>query len=107
VGFCIAGFPDCGNAKASDGESGKRRCPRSYVYRPAIMHIGHRIREVLAGQRRSAAWLAESICVTRTHIYKIFEKQTVDIDLLMRVSRATGHDFFADLSDELRGLSAD
>ncbi len=71
------------------------------------MHIGHRIREVLAGQRRSAAWLAESICVTRTHVYKIFDKRTIDIDLLMRVSRALDHDFFAELSRAMRSQSPD
>ena len=71
------------------------------------MHIGHRIREVLAGQRRSASWLAAEICVTRTHIYKIFDKQTLDIDLLMRLSRALQHDFFADLSSEIKKESPD
>lgn len=71
------------------------------------MHIGHRIREVLTEQRRPASWLAARICVTRTHVYKIFEKQTLDTDLLLRISRVLGHDFFADISDELRGVSPD
>lgn len=71
------------------------------------MHIGHRIREVLTEQRRPASWLAARICVTRTHVYKIFEKHTLDTELLLRISRVLGHDFFADISDELRGVSPD
>lgn len=54
-------------------------------------------------QRRPASWLAQQICVTRTHVYKIFDKETIDLLLLLRISRALNHDFFAELSDELHG----
>lgn len=65
------------------------------------MHIGNRIKDVLKQQRRSAAWLAAEIFVTRTHIYKILSKESIDSQLLMRISKALGHDFFADLSRNL------
>lgn len=64
------------------------------------MHIGNRIREELELQRRTASWLANEIFVSRSHVYKIFEKESVDCQLLMRVSRALCHDFFSELSDE-------
>ncbi len=64
------------------------------------MHIGHRIREELELQRRTASWLAKEIFVSRSHIYKIFDKESVDCQLLMRISRALCHDFFSELSDE-------
>lgn len=67
----------------------------------AVMHIGLAIKQQLKLQRRSASWLAGEIHCTRTHIYKIFDKQTIDIELLMRISRALDHDFFADLSAEM------
>lgn len=62
------------------------------------MHIGKRIYEVLSEQGRPASWLAEKIFVTRTHIYKIFEKESIDCQLLMRISKALDHDFFAELT---------
>lgn len=52
-------------------------------------------------QRRPASWLATQIFVTRTHIYKIIEKESIDCHLLMRISCALNHDFFADLTREL------
>lgn len=65
------------------------------------MHIGHRIRDELRLQHRTAAWLAAAIFVTRTHIYKVFEKESIDSALLERISRALNHDFFADFTREL------
>ena len=60
------------------------------------MHnIGHNIKEVLEAQGHTATWLAERIGVSRTHIYRIFRKENIDVMLLLRISRALGHDFFA------------
>lgn len=70
--------------------------------RTHIMHIGHRIQEVLNEQRRPASWLASEIFVSRTHIYKIFEKPSLDCVMLLRISRALDHDFFAELSLRLK-----
>lgn len=65
------------------------------------MHIGNRIKQKLREDRRSAAWLAQQICCTRTNIYKILRKSSIDIALLVRISRVLGHDFFEDISKEL------
>ncbi len=56
------------------------------------------IRDELRRQERSVAWFARKICCSRTHAYKIFEKDNIDILLLSRISRVLGHNFFDDLS---------
>ncbi len=66
------------------------------------MHIGQIILAELRRQRRTAAWLANEICVTRTHIYKIFDKESIDTALLWRISRALRCDFFSEFSDGLK-----
>ena len=65
------------------------------------MHIGHKIQQELKRQRRSASWLANEICVTRTHVYKIFSKDSIDTSLLWRISQALNCDFFSEYSGML------
>lgn len=66
------------------------------------MHIGHRILEIMTQQGRTAAWLAARICVSRTHVYKIFRKDSIDMAMLMRISQALRHDFFAEISRDFK-----
>lgn len=35
-------------------------------------------------------------------MYNIFNRATIDSELLMRICRVLNHDFFADLSEEFR-----
>ncbi len=69
------------------------------------LHIGHEIRTELLRQGRSVTWLVARICCSRTHVYRIFEKDNIDIILLFRISNILGHDFFGDLSREYEGLA--
>jgi len=66
------------------------------------MHVGNRIREVLDEQGRSAIWLASKIPCERTNMYDIFKRKDVSVALLYKVSSILGHDFFLELSEELR-----
>lgn len=66
------------------------------------MHVGKRIKEVLDEQGRSASWLASKIPCERTNMYDIFKRKDVSVALLYKVSGILGHDFFLELSDELR-----
>ena len=66
------------------------------------MHVGKRIREVLDEQGRAASWLAMKIPCERTNIYNVFKREDVGVHLLSKVSRILGHDFFQELSDELK-----
>lgn len=57
-------------------------------------NIGEKIRAVLREQRRSAVWLAEQLNCNRVNIYDIFDRQTIDTELLLRISVALEYDFF-------------
>lgn len=48
----------------------------------------------------SAPELAERIGCSRTNIYKILKKTTIETDTLMRISLALKCDFFKKLSEE-------
>ena len=58
------------------------------------IHIGHLIREQLKADQRSVSWLAREIHCTRNHVYKIFNKPSLDGDLLLRISIAMNFNFF-------------
>ena len=54
-------------------------------------------------QRGNAATqLAKDICCARTHVHRIFCKDSIDIALLERISTALNYDFFHDLSEEFK-----
>ncbi len=65
------------------------------------MHIGKRIKDELHRQGRSIVWFSENLCCTRSNVYKIFDRASVDTILLRRISVLLEHDFFNDLSDNL------
>ena len=70
------------------------------------MHIGKRIREVLSQQGHTVGWLAERIPCERSNVYNILRRESVDVGLLYSLSRALGHDFISELSDELARVQA-
>lgn len=57
--------------------------------------IGEKIRAVLKEQRRSVIWLADQLNCNRINVYDIFERQTIDTELLLRLSVVLEYDFFA------------
>lgn len=65
------------------------------------MHIGHEIRAKLKESGQTVTWLAGQLFYTRANIYKIFEKPSIDTDLLRRISIALRFDFFSLYSDQL------
>lgn len=64
------------------------------------MHIGNRIREILNQQTKShtVTWLAKQLNCHRVNIYDIFNRQTIDTELLWRISVILNHNFFNDIS---------
>ena len=58
------------------------------------IHIGQCIKEQLKKDHRSVGWLSREIGCTRNHIYKIFNKPSLDSDLILRVSNAMNFNFF-------------
>lgn len=64
--------------------------------------IGSLIREELERQERSVSWLARKLSCDRSNIYRLFQKESIDTALLVRISRLLKRDFFSDLSDLVR-----
>lgn len=58
------------------------------------LHIGHLIQEQLRKDKRSVGWLSREIGCTRNHVYKIFNKSSLDSDLILRISNAMHFNFF-------------
>lgn len=66
------------------------------------MHIGQQIEKIFREQGRKVSWFADKLCCDRRNIYKIFERESIDTALLVRISIVLDHDFLKDLSDKLK-----
>ena len=66
-----------------------------------MAHIGQLIRDELKQQGRTVTWLAKAINCDRTNIYNIFERESIDTNLLARISKALNRNFFEILTEEL------
>ena len=66
-----------------------------------MVHIGKLIKQELEAQERTPSWLARKISCERPNVYNIFERKSLDTDLLFQISTALNKDFFAILSQEL------
>ncbi len=67
-----------------------------------MLHIGNRIKEVLTSKGESVNWLAERIPCERSNVYNLFRRQNIGVDLLFKISLALDHDFFLELSNDLK-----
>ena len=65
------------------------------------IHIGNMIQSELERQGRSAAWLAKSIFCEKSNIYKLFKRESISVEHLMRISEVMGHDFLRDCYETL------
>lgn len=66
------------------------------------MHIGHLIRNVLDEKRISVRQFAMMANSERTNMYRILNRESIDLSILERYSRILDHNFFQDLSDEYK-----
>lgn len=66
-----------------------------------IKPIGELIKEELKSQERSITWFARKLCIDRSNVYRLFQKNSVDTDLLTRISLVLNRDFFAVLTQAL------
>lgn len=60
------------------------------------MNIGKAIKAELKRQGKTVVWFANQIPCSRTNVYKIFKKYTLDTALLEKISRILNYDFFRD-----------
>ena len=69
------------------------------------IHIGNIIRDELRRQGHTNAWLAEQIGITPRTLQKLFNKPSIDTQLLFTVSRVLGVDLFHCYSESLLAMS--
>lgn len=65
------------------------------------MHIGEAIRKELERQGKTVVWFAEQLSYSRTNIYKIFNKSSIDTEVLQRISIVLQLNFFKFYSDKV------
>nr|WP_237038424.1 XRE family transcriptional regulator [Phocaeicola faecalis] len=70
-----------------------------------MIHIGKLIEEELHRQERSVTWFANKLYCDRTNVYKIFKKQSIDTELLLRISQILHKDFFLLFSQNINEKS--
>lgn len=61
-------------------------------------HIGKKIEEVIREKRFSVAEFAQLINTNRNNVYSIFRRESVDTELLKKISEVLEYDFFRFLS---------
>ncbi len=59
------------------------------------IHIGKEIQAVFDETEHSISWFAKKLNFDRTNIYSIFNRKSIDTDLLFEISEILHHDFFA------------
>ncbi len=64
--------------------------------------IGKLIQEELKNQERSVSWFARKLFCDRSNVYRLFQKESIDTDLLMRISVLLNRDFFSELSENTK-----
>ncbi|MBO4316388.1 MAG: helix-turn-helix transcriptional regulator [Prevotella sp.] len=67
-----------------------------------MLEIGTLIRQKLKERKRTIVWLAANLSCSRTNVYKIFGKRSIDSDYLLKISDILDYDFFKLYSDELK-----
>lgn len=67
------------------------------------MHIGMLIRLRLEEKGKSVVWFSRELSCSRTNVYKIFDKPSINTDMLRRISHILDYDFFKLYSDTLSG----
>lgn len=63
------------------------------------VHIGKKIQEKLKEARYKKTEFADMINISRTVVYDIFKRKTIDTGLLKKISEVLNHDFFSYYGD--------
>ena len=70
-----------------------------------MVHIGKIIKERFDEQKLSATWFAKQLCCDRTNVYSIFKRESINTQLLIKISAILKHDFFSYYSKYLEETS--
>lgn len=61
------------------------------------LHIGHLIKSVFDASGMTVSEFARRIHCERTNVYKIFNRQSIDVETLVKISEALEHNFLEDV----------
>ncbi|MBE6284848.1 MAG: XRE family transcriptional regulator [Bacteroidales bacterium] len=64
------------------------------------IHIGNIVKEELRKQERTISWFARKLYCDRSNVYDIFKRESVDTELLLRISLVLKRNFFLLYVDE-------
>lgn len=59
-----------------------------------MIHIGKLIEAELRKQERSVSWFARKIYCDRSTVYAIFQRQSIDTQMLVLISQTLNYNFF-------------
>ncbi len=66
------------------------------------MHIGRILQQKLKDDGRTVVWLANELGCHRTNVYNLFDKYSIDTQLLQRISIIMHYNFFSLYEDEVK-----
>ena len=64
------------------------------------MHIGRILQQKLKDEGKTVVWLAGELGCHRTNVYNLFDKYSIDTQLLQRISVIMNFNFFSLLEEE-------
>lgn len=67
-----------------------------------MLHIGELIRKRMEEQQISIVWLAKHLSCSRTNVYKLLNKYSLDTEILAKISKLLDFDFFSLYSEEIQ-----
>lgn len=67
-----------------------------------MLHIGKLIRKRMEEQQITIVWLAKHLSCSRTNVYKLLNKYSLDTEILAKISKLLDFDFFSLYSEEIR-----
>ena len=62
------------------------------------IHIGSMIRAELRAQGRTVRWFSEAIHRDYSVVHKMLKRESIDLAMLIRISKLLNHDFLLDIS---------
>ena len=72
-----------------------------------MINIGRLIREKLEEQQQTIVWFSKQLCCSRTNVYKILNKNSIDTNELMRISKILHFNFFEIYAKEFQNSEDD
>lgn len=80
---------------------------RAFLIHQADMHIGSIIQQKLKEQGKTVVWLASELGCHRTNVYNLFDKYSIDTQLLSRLCIIMHYNFFKLYEDEVNARIAE